>query len=48
MSKLADTLEIISWKGPAALYNGELTENLVQDIKKSNGTITADDMRTYR
>lgn len=48
MTKLADTLEIISKQGPAALYDGELTGKLVRDIQSNGGIITAKDMRDYR
>lgn len=48
MSKLADTLEIISHQGAAALYDGELTAKLVEDIRSNGGIITTDDMRDYR
>lgn len=48
MSKLADTLEIISHQGPAALYNGELTEKLIEDIRINGGIITTSDMKDYR
>uniref|UniRef100_A0A1Y1LMA5 Gamma-glutamyltransferase n=1 Tax=Photinus pyralis TaxID=7054 RepID=A0A1Y1LMA5_PHOPY len=46
--KLAETLEIIARDGADALYNGQLTKLLVQDIREANGIITEEDFRKYQ
>jgi gamma-glutamyltranspeptidase / glutathione hydrolase / leukotriene-C4 hydrolase len=40
-------MKIISVKGAEAIYNGSLTHQLVEDIKKANGIITEEDMANY-
>ena len=45
-TKLADTLERIK-NNPNDFYNGSLAQDVVQDIKTANGTITSDDLRQY-
>lgn len=44
---LANTLKIIATEGANALYNGSLTSSFINDIKKYNGIITAEDMKSY-
>lgn len=46
--KLAETLEIIARDGADALYDGVLTQPLLEDIREANGIITEKDLRTYR
>ncbi|KAB0792868.1 hypothetical protein PPYR_14827 [Photinus pyralis] len=46
--KLAETLEIIARDGANALYDGVLTQPLLEDIREANGIITEEDLRTYR
>lgn len=43
--KLAETLKIIACDGAKALYNGELTDALLSDIKAAGGIITREDMK---
>ncbi|XP_073675488.1 gamma-glutamyltransferase 5a [Garra rufa] len=46
--KLADTLEIIAEHGADALYTGDLAKELVSDIQSAGGTISLDDLRSFR
>ncbi|KAK2898830.1 hypothetical protein Q8A67_010248 [Cirrhinus molitorella] len=46
--KLADTLEIIAKHGADALYTGDLAKDLVSDIQSAGGTISLDDLRSFR
>ncbi|XP_027844957.2 scoloptoxin SSD14-like isoform X2 [Aphis gossypii] len=47
LPKLAETLKIVSVEGAEAIYNGSLTKQLVEDIKKVNGIITEKDLANY-
>lgn len=47
LPKLAETLRIISVEGADAIYNGSLTHQLVEDLKKVNGIITEEDLANY-
>jgi len=40
-------MKIISVEGAEAIYNGSLTFQLVEDIKKVNGIITVEDLANY-
>ncbi|RXN06017.1 gamma-glutamyltransferase 5-like protein [Labeo rohita] len=46
--KLADTLEIIAQHGADALYTGDLAKDLVSDIQSAGGTISLEDLRSFR
>jgi len=48
LPKLAETLRIISVEGADAIYNGSLTHQLVEDLKKVNGIITEEDLANYK
>ncbi len=48
MPELAGTLETLAEEGAAALYRGPLGEALVEHVQAGGGTITADDLRSYR
>lgn len=48
LPKLAETLKIIVRDGVDAIYNGSLTYQLIEDIKKANGIITAEDLANYK
>lgn len=45
--KYADTLEKVAMEGPDAFYNGEIAENIVNEVQKSGGILTLDDMSKY-
>lgn len=47
LPKLAETMKIISVEGTDAIYNGSLTYQLVEDLKKVNGIITEEDFANY-
>ncbi|CAI6348282.1 unnamed protein product [Macrosiphum euphorbiae] len=47
LPKLAETLKIIAVEGSDAIYNGSLTYQLVEDLKKVNGIITEEDLANY-
>ncbi|XP_060862119.1 scoloptoxin SSD14-like isoform X2 [Metopolophium dirhodum] len=47
LPKLAETLKIIAVEGSDAMYNGSLTYQLVEDLKKVNGIITVEDLANY-
>jgi len=40
-------MKIISVEGADAIYNGSLTYQLVEDLKKVNGIITEEDFANY-
>ena len=46
-SRYAHTLEAIALQGPEAFYHGPLAEAMVQALRKSNGTMIANDLETY-
>ncbi|CAL8277594.1 unnamed protein product [Merluccius merluccius] len=46
--KLADTMEIIAKQGAEALYSGQIGRDLVQDIREAGGTLTMDDLSSFR
>ncbi|KAI4820011.1 hypothetical protein KUCAC02_028005 [Chaenocephalus aceratus] len=46
--KLADTLEMIANKGPDAFYNGKTAEDVIRDIQEAGGTLTVQDLASYR
>jgi len=47
LPKLAETLKVIAAEGSDAIYNGSLTYQLVEDLKKVNGIITEEDLANY-
>ncbi|XP_050430894.1 scoloptoxin SSD14-like [Adelges cooleyi] len=47
LPELAETMRIVAKHGADALYNGELTQQLIEDIKDAGGIITADDLANY-
>ncbi|XP_007567775.1 gamma-glutamyltransferase 5 [Poecilia formosa] len=48
-SKLAETLEIVAKEGAKkAFYTGRIGLDLIQDIKDADGTLTMDDLKSYR
>ncbi|CAL8405859.1 unnamed protein product [Arctogadus glacialis] len=46
--KLADTLETIATQGADALYNGQIGLDLVQDVKEAGGTLSMEDLRSFK
>ncbi|XP_068560149.1 gamma-glutamyltransferase 5a isoform X1 [Cebidichthys violaceus] len=46
--KLADTLEIIANQGAEAFYTGRIAEDLIRDIQEAGGTLTAQDLASYK
>ena len=46
--KFAETLKKISEFGPKAFYEGEIAEMIVNDVKKSGGIMTIDDLKNYK
>uniref|UniRef100_A0A8C5CDD4 Glutathione hydrolase n=1 Tax=Gadus morhua TaxID=8049 RepID=A0A8C5CDD4_GADMO len=46
--KLADTLETIAAQGADALYNGQIGLDLVQDVKEAGGTLSMEDLRSFK
>ncbi|KAM8885765.1 gamma-glutamyltransferase 5a isoform 1-T1 [Spinachia spinachia] len=46
--KLADTLKIIADQGAEAFYSGSIAEDLIRDIQEAGGTLTAQDLVSYR
>jgi gamma-glutamyltranspeptidase/glutathione hydrolase len=45
--ELAATLERLQKKGPREFYEGETARLIAEDMKRSHGLITADDLRNY-
>jgi gamma-glutamyltranspeptidase/glutathione hydrolase len=48
MTDLAETLEVLARAGASAFYEGELGQALVGHVRGHGGTITLDDLRSYR
>ncbi|XP_062273955.1 gamma-glutamyltransferase 5a [Scomber scombrus] len=46
--KLADTLEKIANQGADAFYTGEIAEDLIRDIQEAGGTLTMQDLESFR
>lgn len=46
-TELADSLEMIANKGPAAFYEGELAQAIERSIAEDGGFLTVDDLRRY-
>lgn len=45
---LAGTLRLIAEEGPAAFYEGKIAEQIVAEMQRGNGLISADDLKNYR
>ena len=45
--RLGETLSIIAEKGPSALYEGELSASICEEIQANGGMITENDLNTY-
>ena len=45
---LANTLKIISKKGKAGFYEGEVASKMVNDINTNGGILTLDDLKNYK
>ncbi|KAG7241407.1 hypothetical protein INR49_025607, partial [Caranx melampygus] len=46
--KLANTLEMIANYGADAFYTGRIAEDLIHDIQEAGGTLTVQDLASYR
>ena len=46
--RYADTLEAIADQGADALYHGRMAEEMVKAVRKSNGSMTVEDLEAYR
>uniref|UniRef100_A0AAX7SSV7 Gamma-glutamyltransferase 5a n=1 Tax=Astatotilapia calliptera TaxID=8154 RepID=A0AAX7SSV7_ASTCA len=46
--KLADTLEMIANEGPDVFYSGTIAKDLISDIQKEGGTLTLQDLASYK
>ncbi|XP_069789682.1 glutathione hydrolase 5 proenzyme-like [Narcine bancroftii] len=50
--QLAETLEIIAQEGPEAFYNGQITRDLIKDIRNASeggsNSLTEEDFRQYK
>ena len=46
--ELANTLELISKKGRAGFYEGEVADHLATEMKRGGGIIRPEDLRAYR
>ncbi|XP_020783935.1 gamma-glutamyltransferase 5a isoform X2 [Boleophthalmus pectinirostris] len=46
--KLADTLELIANHGPEAFYSGKIAQDLISDIQEAGGTLTLQDLASFR
>lgn len=46
--RYADTLETIGELGADAFYNGEIAEATIRALQNANGTMTMEDLRTYK
>jgi gamma-glutamyltranspeptidase/glutathione hydrolase/leukotriene-C4 hydrolase len=47
LTKLANTLRLVSEHGVAEFYNGSLTETMVKEINDNGGAVTTADFRDY-
>lgn len=47
-NELAVTLELIRDKGREGFYSGKTSENIVKEMKRSEGIISADDLKNYQ
>ncbi|XP_022163024.1 gamma-glutamyltranspeptidase 1-like [Myzus persicae] len=48
LPKLAETMKVIAAEGVDAIYNGSLTTQFLEDLKKVNGIITKEDLANYK
>lgn len=48
LPKLAETMKTIAKEGGNAIYNGSLTAQLLEDLKRVNGIITKEDLANYK
>lgn len=48
LPKLAETMKTIAKEGGDAIYNGSLTAQLLEDLKRINGIITKEDLANYK
>ncbi|XP_053195939.1 glutathione hydrolase 5 proenzyme isoform X2 [Scomber japonicus] len=48
MPKLAETMETIAERGADAFYTGQIGHDLIEDIKAAGGTITMEDLRSFK
>uniref|UniRef100_A0A3B4T3L0 Gamma-glutamyltransferase 5a n=1 Tax=Seriola dumerili TaxID=41447 RepID=A0A3B4T3L0_SERDU len=46
--KLAETFEMIANHGADAFYTGRIAEDLIRDIEEAGGTLTVQDLASYR
>ncbi|KAL0965619.1 hypothetical protein UPYG_G00283610 [Umbra pygmaea] len=46
--KLAETMETIAQQGADAFYTGQIGLDLIQDIKAAGGTLTMDDLKSFK
>jgi gamma-glutamyltranspeptidase/glutathione hydrolase len=46
--ELAQTLELLAAEGASTFYDGELARSLVRHVREHGGTITEEDLRSYR
>uniref|UniRef100_A0A3P9H611 Glutathione hydrolase n=1 Tax=Oryzias latipes TaxID=8090 RepID=A0A3P9H611_ORYLA len=46
--KLAETMETIAKQGADAFYNGMIGQDLIQDIKNAGGTLSMEDLRSFK
>ena len=45
--ELAETLSLIAEQGPSAFYEGKIAQQIVAEMKRSGGLITAEDLKNY-
>lgn len=46
--KLAETMQVIARHGADAFYTGKIGQDLIEDIKAAGGTLTMEDLRSYK
>lgn len=46
--KLAETMATIAQNGAEAFYSGKIGQDLIQDIRAAGGTLTMEDLKTFR